>query len=80
MVKGNFLQNVDENLISIAIEEYLKHRYEDKYPNDWGERYKYEILEDLNNELSAEEINKDTILDIVKTLQKSNPQSGTFVH
>jgi|GEM_PF-1579617 len=77
MAKGNFLQSVNQDLFSIAVEEYLNHRYTDKYPNDWGEEYKYEILENLNNELSLEEVNEDTILDLAETLHSSK---SNFVH
>lgn len=38
------------------------------------------MLSRLNGYLQSQEINESTVRDIVKTLQKENPQSGSFVH
>jgi 5-methylcytosine-specific restriction enzyme B len=65
-----------DTYLDITFRKYLAFKETDQY----DESYKAEILSRLNMYLQSQEINESTIRDIVKTLQKENPQSGSFVH
>jgi len=80
MEEENFLKNVNQDLFSIAVDEYTKYRYSDEYDAAWKEDYKYEILEDLNQELSLEQVTSENIVSVVEKLQDANPSTGSFVH
>ncbi|MED4051534.1 AAA family ATPase [Priestia megaterium] len=62
--------------IDISFRRYLAFKESELY----DESYKIEILSRLNSFLKGQEINKLTVLDIVKKLQKENPSAGSFVH
>ncbi|WP_161974943.1 AAA family ATPase [Bacillus timonensis] len=62
--------------ITIAFNRFLRFKRTDKY----DETYKYEILSELNTVFAETSINEETIVEITKKLQSSNPQSGSFVH
>ncbi|MFW5961411.1 MAG: hypothetical protein ACOCRV_00235, partial [bacterium] len=63
-------------LLEIIADEYIN--WDSKIKE--GEKYKFEILSELNKKLNIEDINADNILDIIETLKKNNPNSGSFVH
>jgi 5-methylcytosine-specific restriction enzyme B len=65
-----------DTYIDIAFRRYLAFKETDQY----DESYKGEILSRLNGFLQGQPITKSTVRDLVKTLQKENPQSGSFVH
>lgn len=62
------------------INAYKKYKKFAENNESYSEGYKYEILSDLNQELSKYEINADNIHEIMEIIEKKNPQSGTFVH
>lgn len=64
------------NLLKIIVYEYIN--LDPKIRDD--ENYKFKILKDLNETLDINNINSDNILEIIETLQKNNPNSGSFVH
>ncbi|MGF9946782.1 hypothetical protein ABEX44_26635 [Priestia megaterium] len=55
--------------IDISFKRYLAFKESELY----DESYKMEILSRLSSFLKGQEINKLTVLDIVKKLQKENP-------
>ncbi|MFW6015623.1 MAG: AAA family ATPase [bacterium] len=66
----------DQRLFEIIVEKYSQYRDSSKY----GEKYKFEIIDNLNNQLDINEISQDNILEITEILKKENPQHGSFVH
>jgi len=66
----------DQRLFEIIVKKYDQYRKSSKY----GERYKFEIINELNNQLDINEISKDNIVEITEILMKENPQHGSFVH
>ena len=66
----------DQRLFEIIVEKYDQYRKSSKY----SERYKFEIINKLNNQLDINEISKDNIVEITEILKKENPQQGSFVH
>lgn len=65
----------DNELLEISIEEYIKFKREPQYQ----EKYKFDTIDSLNRELNVRQISSDTIVDIIKKLQKANPNKGGFV-
>lgn len=65
-----------DNYIDIAFEEYLKFRNSDNY----GEKYKFDILNELNNQLQNTRITPDNVISIIDLLKNKNPSSGSFVN
>lgn len=66
----------DRKLLEIAAKVYFKFRNSD----DWDEEYKYRILNELNGQLSPDQVTSDNVLEIVELLKRSNPQAGAFVY
>jgi MoxR-like ATPase len=72
-----FVKNENNiKLLEIIVEKYINWNSKIKE----GEKYKFEILSELNKKLNIEDINANNILDIIETLRKNNPNSGSFVH
>ncbi len=69
-------QLLNGTYIDIAFRRYLNFKETPTY----DEGYKLEILTGLNEFLKGQEITEFTVVDIVKKLQKDNPQTGSFVH
>lgn len=69
-------QLFDSPYLDMAYRRYLKFKHSETY----DEAYKLEILSRLNDFLKGQDINELTVLDIVKKLQKENPNAGSFVH
>ncbi|KSU85171.1 AAA domain (dynein-related subfamily) [Fictibacillus enclensis] len=65
-----------DQYIDISFRRYIAFKETDLY----DESYKIEILFRLNRFLKGQDINKLTVLDIVKKIQKENPSTGSFVH
>ncbi|MFC3040443.1 AAA family ATPase [Virgibacillus xinjiangensis] len=65
-----------DNYLDIAYKRYQEFMQTDLY----DEAYKQEILSELNSYIQNVEINKDTIVEIIKKIKTSNPQEGSFVH
>lgn len=65
-----------DNYIDIAFEEYLKFRNSDIY----NEKYKFDILNELNNQLQNIRITPDNVISIIEMLKDKNPSSGSFVN
>ncbi len=65
-----------DNYIDISFRRYLDFK---KTPT-YDEAYKIEILTKMNEFMAGLEITEFNIVDIVKKIQKENPQSGSFVH
>ncbi|WP_156291359.1 AAA family ATPase [Oceanobacillus salinisoli] len=72
-IKTKMLQS---NYIDIAFKRYLEFK---KTPS-YEEKYKFEILSELNVWMQNQEITAESVLEIALKLQKSNPTSGSFVH
>ncbi|WP_195914060.1 AAA family ATPase [Planomicrobium sp. YIM 101495] len=66
----------DSSYIDMAHRRYIKFKENKLY----DEAYKIEVLSRLNEFLKGQEINRLTVVDIVKKLQKENPSAGSFVH
>ena len=64
------------NLLKIIVDEYLNL---DAEILDM-EKYKFEVLTELNETLDINNIHSDNIIEVIKILQKNNPSSGSFVH
>ncbi|WP_282034449.1 AAA family ATPase [Metabacillus indicus] len=62
--------------LNLSFNRYSKFKNNVRY----DEHYKLEILDRLNAFIKQQDINEYTIVDIVKKLQKENPQAGSFVH
>ncbi|MFJ7827892.1 AAA family ATPase [Psychrobacillus sp. NPDC096623] len=65
-----------DNYIDISFRRYLDFKKTATY----DESYKLEILSRVNEFLVGLEITEFNVVDIVKKIQKENPQSGSFVH
>ena len=65
-----------DNYIDISFRRYLDFK---KTPT-YDEAYKIEILTKMNEFMAGLEITEFNIVEIVKKIQKENPQSGSFVH
>jgi MoxR-like ATPase len=65
-----------DNYIDIAFKEYLKFRNSDIY----NEKYKFDILNELNNQLQNIRITPDNVVSIIEMLRDKNPLSGSFVN
>lgn len=65
-----------DDYISISFRRYLDF----KKTSTYGEVYKFEILTRLNEFMAGLEINEFNVVDVLKKIQKENPQSGSFVH
>ncbi|XKE94442.1 AAA family ATPase [Metaplanococcus flavidus] len=66
----------DSAYIDMAYARYIKFKENKIY----DEAYKLEVLSRLNEFLRGQEITDLTVVDIVKKLQKENPNVGSFVH
>lgn len=67
---------IKDNYIDISFKRYLMFKETEAY----DEVYKLEILSHLNDFMKNRAINADSVVEITKHFQKSNPQSGSFVH
>ncbi|MEK4484275.1 AAA family ATPase [Psychrobacillus sp. FSL H8-0484] len=65
-----------DHYIDISFRRYLDFK---KTPT-YEEAYKLEVLTRLNEFMDGLEINEFNVVDVVKKIQKENPQSGSFVH
>lgn len=65
-----------DQFIDIACERYQAFKENDVY----DENYKFEILSKLNEYFQHVEIAEHSVVEIAKTLQKENPNVGTFVN
>lgn len=72
-LKGKFFM---DNYMDIAIEEYLKF----KETVDYDEKYKREVLSEINDYLKDKRIAGENVIEIIKYFQSKNPQKGGFVH
>ena len=66
----------DSAYIDMVYARYIKFKENKIY----DEAYKLEVLSRLNEFLRGQEITDLTVVDIVKKLQKENPNVGSFVH
>ena len=66
----------DQRLFDIAVNKYNQLRNSSKYT----ENYKFEIIENLNDQLNIEEVSKENVVEIIELLKNKNPQHGSFVH
>ncbi|WP_165843698.1 AAA family ATPase [Planococcus halotolerans] len=66
----------DSSYIDMAYGRYIKFKENELY----DEAYKLEVLSRLNEFMKGQEITNLTVVDIVKKLQKENPNVGSFVH
>ncbi|MGC9307458.1 MAG: AAA family ATPase [Thermoplasmatota archaeon] len=73
-------RNIDatesDTFLNIAVHEYKNVRGTPA----WDEQYKWDILTELNNTLSLQDINTENVLQQVEILQQRNPSRGSFVH
>ena len=78
ILDATLLKNVllKDNYIDISFRRYLDF----KKTSTYDEAYKIEILTKMNEFMAGLEITEFNIVDIVKKIQKENPQSGSFVH
>lgn len=65
-----------DNYINLAYNRYQQFQTSTIY----DEEYKWEILGELNELFHNQPITEDTVIDLVKKVEKSNPNSGSFVH
>lgn len=65
-----------DSFLDIAFERFQKFKQSDVY----DEEYKFEVLSELNRYFAEITIDGNNIADIARKIQKSNPQSGSFVH
>ncbi|MGY3716235.1 AAA family ATPase [Sutcliffiella cohnii] len=65
-----------DNYLNIAYKRYLAYKETEQY----NDENKLEVLTNLNEYLREKEINTDTVVYIVKRLQKANTASEIFVH
>lgn len=66
----------DDNYIDIAINEYLKFKNSELYK----EKIKFEILQNLNKELSNLRITPQNVNELIKKLKDINNEKGPFVY
>lgn len=66
----------EDNYLDIAYKRFQRFKLSDVY----DEEYKLEILSELNGYLADISIHENTIVEIVKKIQSSNPSQGSFVH
>ncbi|WP_077618329.1 AAA family ATPase [Bacillus sinesaloumensis] len=62
--------------IAIAYNRFQRFKRSDNY----DESYKIKVLSELNSYFGEISITEDTVVEITKKLQSSNPTSGSFVH
>ncbi|MFL0366090.1 AAA family ATPase [Pseudobacillus sp. 179-B 2D1 NHS] len=65
-----------DNYLDILLKRYLKFRTNPEY----DEKYKWDILDELNRYLQKTEITEETVLDVIKYIKSKNPQTGSFTH
>ncbi|MGM8366364.1 AAA family ATPase [Virgibacillus sp. W0181] len=65
-----------DNYIDLAYNRYSKFKESTLY----DERYKFDILEELNGYLRKHPITEESVVEIAKKIQSSNPNTGSFVH
>jgi len=66
----------DQRLFDIAAKKYNPFRNSSKYT----EKYKFKIINKLNNKLDINNVTEDNIVEVIELLKKENPQQGSFVH
>ncbi|MFK4996951.1 hypothetical protein ACI2OX_03530 [Bacillus sp. N9] len=72
---------IGEKMLQDQYIDVLFKRYKSfKKSEQYEELYKIETLTSLNQYFQTEEITEETIVDIVRNFQKSNPSQGSFVH
>src|SRR5690625_4255480 len=77
MSREEFEKNIlKDNYIDLAYNRYLKFKESPLY----DEKYKFEILEELNGYLRNHPITETSVAEIAKKIQTSNPNTGAFVH
>ncbi|HHW56985.1 MAG TPA: hypothetical protein GXX15_04805 [Clostridia bacterium] len=64
-----------DNYVDIAIEEYLKI----KETEDYVEKYKREVLSEINNYLKNIKITAENVFEIVKYFQGKNLEGKSFI-
>ncbi|GEM_PF-1714167 len=78
MVKNLEIQehNFDKTALKYALSEYKKF----KNSEDYDEEYKWEVIREINQWLSKNEINENTVKEFAEKLREHNPSKGTLVH
>jgi 5-methylcytosine-specific restriction protein B len=67
---------LNKEALNLALSEYTNFRDSE----DYGENYKWEILEELNAWVEENEITEDTVQEFVELLREKNPNKGSLVH
>ena len=65
--------DLDQNALDLALSEYQNFRGSE----DYDEKYKWDVLEELQDWISEHEINEDTVGDFVEKIKKENLQQGS---
>jgi 5-methylcytosine-specific restriction protein B len=67
---------LNKEALTLALSEYTEFRGSE----DYGEGYKWEILEELNDWLDENEITEDNVQEFVELLREKNPREGSLVN
>lgn len=65
-----------DNYIDFAYNRYLEFKETPAY----DETYKWSVLEELNEYFQEISITEETVVEVAKKIQESNPTTGSFVH
>ncbi len=66
----------DEKALSIALSEFQDFKNSEKY----DESYKWEIIRELNDWLSENEVNEETVVEFIEELKKKNQKHAPLTH
>lgn len=67
---------LDKETLNLALSEYRDFRGSE----DYGEEYKWEILEELNQWVEENDITEDNVQEFVELLREKNPSEGSLVN
>jgi 5-methylcytosine-specific restriction enzyme B len=77
-VDYNFLKGIllKDNYLDVLLKRYLQFKNKPLY----DEKYKWDILGDLNTYLQQAPISAENVVSVIKYIKSNNPQAGSFTH